>query len=91
MEFIFVYFDNNIMEEYWRDEELIANTLRSLPKIIPQPQSHALAFSSKKSVEEATKESSNHKKLLAGQKSRAKKKAYLKSLEDNVKSLTSQI
>lgn len=51
-----------------------------------------LAAKSMRSFEAGTRESSkNEKKRLAGQKSREKKKNYVKNLEESVKSMCAEI
>ena len=63
-----------------------------LPKLENDEQSDYFAPKSQRSLEAGTKESSiNEKRRLAGQRSREKKKSYLKSLEDEVRRLAEEV
>lgn len=86
------------MEEFWDDEQL-AYSNQYLPSLTVKREEPSemepvelLAAKSMRSLEAGTKESSkNEKKRLAGQKSREKKKNYLKNLEESVKSMCAEI
>lgn len=86
------------MEEFWDDEQL-AYSNQYLPSLTVKREEPSemepvelLAAKSMRSLEAGTRESSkNEKKRLAGQKSREKKKNYVKNLEESVKSMCAEI
>lgn len=86
------------MEEFWDDEQLDCS-YQDLPYFTVKREEPSemepvelLAAKSMRSLEAGTRESSkNEKKRLAGQKSREKKKNYLKNLEESVKSMCAEI
>lgn len=86
------------MEEFWDDEQL-ACSYHYLPSPTVKREEPSemepielLAAKSMRSLEAGTKESSkNEKKRIAGQKSREKKKTYVKNLEESVKAMCAEI